>query len=115
MRRNFWSKRFLLGSIRLLCFFLRLAFAADSRLFLRLRWKVRICFGEELFYSGALRFFKFDFGNSVRDCRAKLHPVGKWILQSQKSVFFIIYSQNYLTLYLLKCVFLKQGRCSVDF
>lgn len=25
---------------------------------------------------GTLRFFKFDFGNSVRDCRAKLHPLG---------------------------------------
>ena len=64
---------------------------------------------------GALRFFKFDFGNSVRDGRSKLHPLGKWILQGQKSVLFIIYSQNYLTRYLLKCVFLKQGRCSVDF
>lgn len=32
---------------------------------------------KNFFYSGALRFFKFDFGNSVRDCRAKLHPVGR--------------------------------------
>lgn len=31
---------------------------------------------KNFFYSGALRFFKFDFGNSVRDCRAKLHPLG---------------------------------------
>lgn len=42
-------KRFLLGLVRLLCFFLRLAFAADSRLFLRLRWKVRILFRRRTF------------------------------------------------------------------
>ena len=62
LRWLLWRHRkFLLGSVRLLCFFLRLAFAADSQLFLRLRWKARILFRGRTFLWRQFTLFQVWF------------------------------------------------------